>query len=94
AFEKFRDPSHGRCLALEEWLDGFSAAGLLVAHFETLDKQIQFSSWASRHDGLMKRYLKAVLLGAPEAAADFLQPQTINGETSFRLQEGIIIGRK
>ncbi|MFZ0544768.1 MAG: class I SAM-dependent methyltransferase, partial [Candidatus Promineifilaceae bacterium] len=38
AFEKFRDPSHGRCLALEEWLDGFSAAGLMVAHFETLDK--------------------------------------------------------
>jgi ubiquinone/menaquinone biosynthesis C-methylase UbiE len=94
AFEKFRDPSHGRCLALEEWLDGFSAAGLELAHYETLDKQIQFESWASRHDADMQRYLKAVLFGAPVEAAAFFQPQTINDETSFRLQEGIIIGRK
>ena len=94
AFEKFRDPSHGRCLALEEWLDGFSAAGLELAHYETLDKQIQFESWAGRHDADMQRYLKAVLVGAPREAAEFFQPQTINNETTFRLVEGIIIGRK
>jgi SAM-dependent methyltransferase len=94
AFEKFRDPSHGRCLALEEWLDGFSAAGLELAHYETLDKQIQFESWAGRHDADMQRYLKAVLVGAPREAAEFFQPQTINNETTFRLVEGVIIGRK
>lgn len=94
AFEKLRDPSHGRCLALEEWLDGFSAAGLEVVHYETLDKQIQFESWASRHDATMQRYLKALLFGAPPEAAAFFQPQSINEETTFRLQEGVIIGRK
>jgi SAM-dependent methyltransferase len=94
AFEKFRDPSHGRCLALDEWLDGFSAVGLELAHHETLDKQIQFESWAGRHDADMQRYLKAVLIGAPREAAEFFQPQTINNETTFRLVEGIIIGRK
>jgi ubiquinone/menaquinone biosynthesis C-methylase UbiE len=94
AFEKFRDPSHGRCLALEEWLDGFSAAGLELTHHETLDKQIQFESWAGRHDADMQRYLKAVLFSGPPQAAAFFQPQTINNETTFRLVEGIIIGRK
>lgn len=94
AFEKLRDPSHGRCLALEEWLDRFSAAGLVLAHHETLDKQIQFGSWASRHDVEMQRYLMAILFGAPPETAAFFQPQTINEETTFRLQEGIIIGRK
>lgn len=94
AFEKLRDPSHGRCLALEEWLDGFSAAGLELAHHETLDKQIQFESWAGRHDADMQRYLKALLFGAAGEAAVFFQPQTINDETTFRLREGIVIGRK
>jgi len=94
AFEKFRDPSHGRCLALDEWLEGFVAAGLELVHYETLDKQIQFESWAKRHDADMQRYLKAVLYGAPKEAAEFFQPQRINDETTFRLVEGIIIGRK
>lgn len=91
AFEKFRDPSHGRCLALEEWLEGFTAAGLELLHYETLDKQIQFESWASRHDADMQRYLKAMLFGAPKEAAEFFQPQKINEDTTFRLQEGIFI---
>jgi hypothetical protein len=94
AFEKLRDPSHGRCLTLDEWLAGFSEAGLDISHSETLDKQLQFNSWASRHDADMQRYLKAILFGAPPAAAAFFQPQQINEETTFRLQEGIIIGRK
>jgi ubiquinone/menaquinone biosynthesis C-methylase UbiE len=94
AFENFRDPSHGRCLALEEWLQSFTAAGLEVIHYETLDKQIQFESWASRHDAEMQRYLNAVLFGAPKEAAEFFQPQKINNETTFRLQEGIFISTR
>jgi ubiquinone/menaquinone biosynthesis C-methylase UbiE len=94
AFEKFRDPSHGRCLNLQEWLDTCSAAGLELVHHETLDKQLQFESWAARHDTDMQRYLKAVLFGAPAKAAAFLQPQAINETVTFRLQEGILIGRK
>lgn len=94
AFEKFRDPSHGRCLALEEWLAGFTAAGLEIIHYETLDKQIQFESWAKRHDADMQRYLKAMLIGAPKEAAEFFQPQRINNETTFRLQEGIFISTR
>ena len=94
AFEKLRDPSHGRCLTLDEWLAAFEAAEFMVIHHETLDKQMTFGSWAARHDAVMQQYLRVMLTQAPPAAAAFLQPQTINEATTFRLQEGIIIGRR
>ena len=94
AFEKLRDPSHGRCLRMEEWLQAFQAAGLTVLRQGMLDKQLVFENWAARHDGIMQSYLRAMLTGAPPAATDFLQPQTINDATTFRLQEGILIGKK
>jgi ubiquinone/menaquinone biosynthesis C-methylase UbiE len=92
AFEKLRDPSHGRCLTLEEWTGAFAQAGLTVTHHETLDKQMSFESWAARHDAVMQRYLRTMLACAPAEAAAFLRPQTINGATTFRLQEGIVLG--
>jgi SAM-dependent methyltransferase len=94
AFEKLRDPSHARCLSLEEWLAAYQAAGLVVGHYETLDMQLVFEEWAARHDATMQRFLRALLVGAPPEAAAFLQPQTINDRTTFRLQTGIVIGKR
>ncbi|MCB8921813.1 MAG: class I SAM-dependent methyltransferase [Ardenticatenaceae bacterium] len=94
AFEKLRDPSHGRCLTLTEWREAFVTAGLTVTHRETLDKQMDFGFWAKRHDAVMQRYLRAMLLHAPEAARAFLRPQQTAKGITFRLREGIIIGRK
>lgn len=94
AFEKLRDPSHGRCLSLAEWVAGFAAAGLTVTHQETLQKQLHFEFWAKRHNPDTQRYLRALLLHAPAAAAEFLRPFTTQDNTYFHLQEGVIIGQK
>ena len=94
AFEKFRDPSHSRCLTLAEWMAAFEMQGLVVEHRETLEKRIVFETWASRHDALMQQFLRAMLTEVAGEAAEFLQPQVVGGKMSFRLREGIIVGRK
>lgn len=94
ALEKLRDPSHVRCLSLEEWRDIFIQSGLTVEHSETLAKQIDFDSWAARHDANMQEYLLALLRKASDEAFDFLHPQLDAPPMTFQLWEGIIIGRK
>jgi ubiquinone/menaquinone biosynthesis C-methylase UbiE len=94
AFEKLRDPSHNRCLSLDEWLAAFQAAGLAVTHQETLTKEIPFEFWAKRHNTYTRQFLRTMLSHAPKEAAGFFQPATRDGQTFFHLQEGIIIGRK
>lgn len=94
AFEKLRDPSHGRCLSYEEWLDALAGAGLSVEVQETLDKRLTFETWAARHTPEMQTRLRVMLLRAPIEAAEFLDPQTHTGLTTFRLREGLFVARK
>ncbi len=93
-FEKLRDPSHYRCLALEEWVDGFQAAGFTVSNQETALKEITFNDWAARMGATAETVaqLRELLLHAPEAAADFLQPRQIEDDIVFYLTEAIVIG--
>jgi ubiquinone/menaquinone biosynthesis C-methylase UbiE len=95
AFEKLRDPSHGRALSVYEWLDLFVSAGFSDIHQETHRKKMDFDSWTNRlHVTLENRIrLKAMLLQAPTAVADFLTPQTTGDRITFYLTEAIIIGR-
>lgn len=93
-FEKLRDPSHVRCLSFDEWLEAFAAAGLVVEAAETIDKRVHFEFWAARHDERRRQQLRAMLLQAPELAAEFLRPR-INGDmTYFWLQEGLFVTRR
>lgn len=94
AFEKLRDPSHGRCWSMAEWLKSFAEAGLALAHQETLAKRLDFQFWAQRHDLVVQSYLRAMLLETGPSANAFLQPQAKNGDLSFRLVEGIVIGKQ
>jgi SAM-dependent methyltransferase len=94
AFEKLRDPSHVRCLSFEEWVGLFAAAGLELMAQETLDKRLTFETWAARHTLEMQTRIKVMLLRAPAAAADFLDPRTDTGVTTFRLREGLFVARK
>lgn len=94
AFEKLRDPGHGRCLSMEEWLDGYTRAGLPVQQQEILVKPMDFGFWAQRHDATMRNYLRAMLSEVAGAAQAFLQPQVTPEAASFQLYEGIIVGRK
>lgn len=95
AFEKLRDPSHGRCLTLAEWREAYEAAGLTVTHEETLWKKMTFDPWARRmiaEEALVEQ-VRAMLWAAAGEAKAFLQPE--NGEKlTFRLQEGLFVGRK
>lgn len=95
AFEKLRDPSHGRCWSVSEWENGFRKAGFAVQHQELLSKEMEFGSWAARMqvspDDTTR--LKAMLVQAPTAVADFLTPQISNDRITFRLTELIIVGK-
>ncbi|MBP6016635.1 MAG: methyltransferase domain-containing protein [Candidatus Promineofilum sp.] len=94
AFEKLRDPSHVRCLSYEEWLDALVTAGLTTETAETLDKRLTFETWAARHTPEMQTRLRVLLLRAPADAAEFLDPQTHTGLTTFRLREGLFVARR
>lgn len=94
AFEKLRDPSHVRCLSMEEWQALFGEGSFAVEHAETLYKQVEFSTWAARHSDNMQRYLLAMLQQATGDAAEFLQPRLADPPVTFRLWEGILVGRR
>jgi ubiquinone/menaquinone biosynthesis C-methylase UbiE len=93
-FEKLRDPSHGRCLSLDEWINMISEAELRLKHQETLWKEIPFEQWAARHTPEMRIRLKAMLLQAPLAAAEFFAPKQTGDALTFRLREGLLIALK
>jgi ubiquinone/menaquinone biosynthesis C-methylase UbiE len=94
AFEKLRDPSHGRCLTLNEWLELYQTSGLTLVQHEMLTKQMEFEKWAARHDTTMQQFLRAMLSEVQGEAAAFLQPVFAAKGTLFSLQEAIIIGQQ
>jgi ubiquinone/menaquinone biosynthesis C-methylase UbiE len=94
AFEKLRDPSHGRCLTLDEWLTIFENKGLVQLRYETLSKQMHFENWAARHNQDMQQFLRAMLSEVSGKAAEFLQPAFGKEKTTFYLQEAIVIGKR
>ncbi len=94
AFEKLRDPSHYRCLSVEEWLAGYTQAGLELTQHEILEKQMVFEDWAARHDPVMQSYLRALLWHGPPLTKEFFHPRSEDGKTLFHLREGLFIGRK
>ncbi len=94
AFEKLRDPSHGRCLGLGEWSELLTQAGFAVTHNEQLDQDIEFAPWVER----MRCSAAAIarlkhLLGEPPLS-DLLKPRETDSGLVFTLQEGIVLGEK
>jgi ubiquinone/menaquinone biosynthesis C-methylase UbiE len=94
ALEKLRDPSHNRCLTLNQWLEIYQQTGLVILQNETLTKQMDFDHWAVRHTATMQQFLRAMLSEVQGEAATFLQPAVSEKGTTFALQEAIIIGQK
>jgi ubiquinone/menaquinone biosynthesis C-methylase UbiE len=95
AFEKLRDPSHARCLALAEWRELLEDTGFVDVHDERLDQDIAFVPWTKRMrcDAPTVGRLQAML--ASEAALRaFLRPREEDGASMFTLQEAIIVARK
>lgn len=96
AFEKLRDPSHGRCLSVEEWRRAFTRAGFDLRACETAPKEMEFESWADRMGVTddIKAQLRTMLCNGAEATRAFLEPQERDGDTLFYLTEAILVGRK
>ncbi len=97
ALEKLRDPSHARCLSMEEWQAAIDAAGFTLLVAESAPKAIELFDWATRmtNDRTILAELQQRLLDAPPAVLDFLRPQPLGeGDIAFTLAEALLIGRK
>lgn len=95
AFEKLRDPSHGRCWSISEWEHGLAKAGFTIQYQELLHKEMDFAPWAARMQASPEDTLrlKAMLVQAPTAVSDFLTPQISNDRITFRLTELLAVGK-
>ncbi len=95
AFEALRDPSHHQCLSLDAWTAVYQNAGFTLQTQEIMHKWLDFDAWTSRMQVSPANTirLRAMLLQAPEKAADFLTPQLTGARISFRLIEAILIGK-
>jgi ubiquinone/menaquinone biosynthesis C-methylase UbiE len=91
AFERFRDPSHLRAWTMEEWRAAFTGAGFAIVHEEEIEKEMEFQSWASRHDATMQALLRAMLAEATPAVAAVLKPTEKAGAWTFCLREGLFL---
>ena len=93
AFEKVRDPSHGRALATAEWLELIEETGLQLVHREHAPKAMDFASWVKTMQVPAETVprLKAMLDDATPALKSFLKPATVDGKLGFTLDELIAI---
>ena len=94
AFERFRDPSHLRAWTMDEWRSALKAHGFAIGHEEQLYKQMEFKSWAARHDANMQAFLRAMLAQATPAVKATLEPKGAGPELTFRLSEGLFIAKR
>src|SRR4051812_10779830 len=94
AFEKMRDPSHGRALSVDEWLALFVAAGLTVLHEEVVPKSMEFTPWAERMGVSAEDIaeLRRRLFEAPKRVAEFFQAYETDKGPMFQIDEALILG--
>ncbi len=96
AFEKVRDPSHGRALTTAEWLELIEETGLQLRHREHAPKAMDFASWVKTMNVPAETVprLKAMLDDASPALKSFLKPAEQDGKLGFMLDELIAIAVK
>jgi ubiquinone/menaquinone biosynthesis C-methylase UbiE len=96
AFEKFRDPSHVRCLTLTGWRNAMAAAGFKERHAELLDKPMLLGPWADQQKvgEEVKRGLMSMLRDGSDAFRAFARPRETNGDLEFILTEAVIVAVK
>ena len=96
AFEKKRDPSHGRALPTAEWTREIAAAGLELVHTEHAPKSMDFATWCKtmKVPEPTAAELRAMLTDAQGAFSAFLKPTFDGDKIGFTLDELIAIARK
>jgi len=94
AFEKLRDPSHGRCLGLQEWSDLIENAGLTPIVTEVLDQDIPFDPWVARMRCTEATVVRLKQMLESEPLRAFLRPRETEVGLTFSLREAILIAHK
>lgn len=94
AFEKLRDPSHARCLALQEWVDLIAASGLDIAASEVMDQDIPFAAWVARMRCTDEAIATLKEMLESEPLRTLLRPRETDDGMAFSLREAIILARK
>ena len=92
-FEQLRDPSHVRCLSVEEWLTVLTEAGFTLIVAETAPKRMAFDPWVKRLGAApdVQEEVRTLLEQAPTAAAEFFQIEADGADLAFHLVEGIFV---
>jgi len=97
AFEKLRDPSHGRAWTPGAWLEVIRDTGFEVVHHELLDKGMEFEAWC-RNMNVQHHYtklkLRSMLLDGAPALKAFLRPERDGEQLRFTLTELLLVARK
>lgn len=94
AFEKLRDPSHARCLSLQEWSRLIEDAGFDFVSAEVMDQDVAFDPWVACMrctDAVIAR-LKEMLTEEP--LRTYLRPREMASGFNFTLREAIVLARK
>lgn len=94
AFEKLRDPSHGRCLGLGEWCELLTEARFTIIHREQINQDIEFGPWIERMRCSKEAAARLRHLLGEQPLLDLLKPRETDSGLVFTLQEGIVLGEK
>jgi ubiquinone/menaquinone biosynthesis C-methylase UbiE len=96
AFEKLRDPSHGRALAIREWISITQAIGFRIAAQEIARKTMDFATWCQTMSvpAHVVPQLTRMLDEASPALSAFLSPTRDGDSRGFTLAELILIAKK
>jgi SAM-dependent methyltransferase len=94
AFEKLRDPSHVRCLGLEDWRGLIREAGLSLVSAEVMDQDIVFDPWVARMRCTPATVARLKEMLTEEPLRSFLRPRETADGMTFTLREAIVISTK
>jgi len=94
AFEKLRDPSHGRCLTLDEWHALMRDAGLTLTSSEVMDQDIPFDPWVQRMRCTAPTTARLQEMLGAEPLRAYLRPRETGAGLVFTLREAIIVAQK
>jgi ubiquinone/menaquinone biosynthesis C-methylase UbiE len=94
AFEKLRDPSHGRALSLQEWCALIDDAGLELQSAEVMDQDIGFEAWVARMRCSDETIARLREMLDTEPLRTLLRPRGEADGLTFSLREAIILAAK
>lgn len=94
AFEKLRDPSHGRALSLKEWCARIDAVGLDLTSAEVMDQDIGFEAWVARMRCTDETVSRLREMLDTEPLRTLLRPRKTDDGLTFTLREAIILAAK